>query len=54
MESVKNSITGIFKSKKDEDINSDHLIITVSQVDPKTKERKTVCEGIFICFDFKI
>ena len=53
MESVKNSITGIFKSKVDEATSSDHLIITVSQVDTKTKERKTVCEGIFIFLIYK-
>lgn len=44
MESVKNSITGLFKNK-DEAVSSDHLSITISQVNPKTKERKTVCEG---------
>ena len=41
---MKNSITGLFKSKGDEN-PSDHLIITISQVDPKTKERKVISEG---------
>lgn len=46
MESVKNSITGLFKNKENELESTDNMSITISQVNPKTKERKTVCEGI--------
>ena len=46
IESVKNSITGLFKKGDDSNSPSDHLSITISQVNPSTKERTTVCQGI--------
>lgn len=44
LESVKNSITGLFKSKTEE-MPFDHMNITLSQVNPKTSQKEVVCEG---------
>lgn len=44
IETVKNSIKGIFVAKE-ESVCSDHLLINISKVDPKTKERTSVSQG---------
>lgn len=44
MESVKNSITGLFKSKT-ENTPSDHISISISQVNSISKQKEVICEG---------
>ncbi len=41
---MKNSITGLFKSKADE-TPFDHMAITLTQLNPTTKQKELVCEG---------
>jgi len=44
LESVKNSITGLFKSKA-ENIPADHISISISQVNSVSKQKDIICEG---------
>lgn len=44
MESIKNSITGLFKSKEKK-IPSDDVVIQILQVNPTTKQKDFVSEG---------
>lgn len=44
MESVKNSITGLFSSKTEE-IPLDHFIVQISKLNKETKQKNLVSEG---------